>query len=93
MAEQEHDFIQTATVGTGGRVRRGSIQAHLWNELIDENDHANSADESTQERSAKDRVEETKSAKSSCEDDSARKSGHHTCDSGVLLASLVGMVS
>jgi hypothetical protein len=38
-------------------VRSSGVQAHLGNELVDENDHADGADKAAKERSAKHRVE------------------------------------
>jgi len=93
VAEQEHDLVQTATVSARGRVRGSSVQTHFGNQLVDEDDHTNGADEAAQERSAEDGIEETKSAESSCEDDSAREASDHACDLSVLLASSVRVVS
>jgi hypothetical protein len=70
-----------------------SIQAHFRDKLVDENNHTDSADEPTQERSAKHRVEETKSAESGCENDSARKASDHACYLSVLPACFVRVVS
>lgn len=93
VAEQEHDLVETASMRTRGRVRSSSVQTHLGDKLIDEYDHTNSADEAAEERSAEYRVQEAKSAKSSCENDSARKTGHHACHLGILAACSISVMS
>lgn len=93
MSEEEHDLVQAASMGRCGRMRGRGVEPHFGDELVDEYNDADCADETAQEWSAEDGVEEAQSAQACGEDDGARKPGHHACHFGVLVACSIRMVT
>jgi hypothetical protein len=74
-------------------VSGSGVEAHFRDELIDENHNTDSADKTTQEWSAEDRIQETESAQSSCENDSTGETCDHACYLGVLAACVVTVMA
>jgi hypothetical protein len=65
-------------------------EAHLWNELVDKDNNANSADEATQKWTTKNVIQKTKPEESCSEDDTASHEGY--CTSNLCVCSLVVVI-
>jgi len=92
VARDEDDLVGGATVrGAAGVVLDERAEPKFRDELIDEDDDADGADETTEEGTGEDAVEEAEPTKTRDEDDGSCHAGHDARDFGVAFAVCVGV--
>lgn len=92
--DQVDEFGQGASVsGATGIVLDEVAQTGLGNELVDENDDANGADETTQEGTTQHTVKKAESEKASKQDDGTGNSSDHAGDLSITGNIVVPMLA